>query len=618
MPSVENVEPPIGDYGLLSDCQGAALVSRAGSIDWACLPRFDSPALFGRLLDPAAGHWRIAPSDGGQGTRSYLAGTMVLRTEFRASAGTLAVTDALSLGPGERGHRIGHSSPHVLVRRVEATEGGVEVELHLAPRAGYGLTEPVLVAEGGGLRSRGGPYAYAISSELPLEVRGAEAHTRFRLGAGEVLHFALAVVSPWEDPPALLGGREMGALLEATIAGWRSWSGLHQTYTGPYAEAVRHSGRVLQALTYAPTGAIVAAPTTSLPEALGGTRNWDYRYCWVRDASLTIEALWVAACPDEANDFFSFLATAAGGRLPEGKDLQVLYGVGGERIVPEYDLAHLAGYRASRPVRIGNGAWDQVQLDVYGELLSAAWVVADQVGGFDRLTARFLVEVAAAAAARWKEQDRGIWEVRGEPRHFVYSKLMCWVALDRAIRLAEALGAEDRVGAWEATREEIRAAIETEGWSERAGAYAQSFGSDELDASNLMLLVTGFLPASDARMASTVEAIAERLTDEQGFVYRYRSPDGLAGDEGTFAVCTFWLVQCLAELGQLERARRLFERITAYANDVGLLSEEIDPATGELLGNFPQAFTHIGLVNAAWAIARAEEPTTPGDPPSEG
>ena len=597
---------PIGDYALVSDCQGAVLVSRDGSIDWACLPRFDSPALFARLLDPRTGHWRIAPTDLAEVERTYLDDTMVLRTEFRTPSGTVALTDAMAFGPDERGHRIGRRSPHVIVRRLEGVGGEVDVEIHLAPRAGYGLTEPVLVGEPGGVRTRGGPCAYVISAELPLPVQGSNATATVRVAAGDVLHFALQVASPWGEQPALFSGLDMAAMLDATIDGWRSWSGLHQSYDGPYTEMVRHSGRVLQALTYAPSGAIVAAPTTSLPETVGGSRNWDYRFCWVRDATLTLEALWVAACPDEAGDFFDFLATAAGGRLPDGKDLQILYGVGGERLVPEHELAHLAGYLDSRPVRIGNGAWDQVQLDVYGELLSAAWLLADQVGAFDPVTARFLVDVADTAAARWEQPDQGIWEVRGEPRHFVYSKLMCWVALDRAIRLAPMLGAEARVQTWTAIRDQIRLAIETKGWSARAGAFGQSFGSDELDASNLMLLLNGFLPATDPRMRSTVEAIAGRLTDERGFVYRYRAADGLAGEEGTFAVCSFWLVQCLAELGELERARRLFEQLTSVANDVGLLSEELDGATGELLGNFPQAFTHIGLINAAWAIARAE------------
>jgi GH15 family glucan-1,4-alpha-glucosidase len=572
--------------------------------------------MFARLLDPRAGHWRIASAEPAEVERAYLPDTMVLRTEFRSSAGTVVVTDGMMFGPDERGHRIGRGSPHVIVRRVEGIDGVVDVNVELAPRAAYGLTEPVLTGERGGIRSRGGPLAYVISADVPLQVHGSDATARVRVGAGDEMLFALQVTSPWGEPPALLTRTEMAAMLEATIDGWRSWSRLHQNYDGPYAEMVRHGGRVLQALTYAPSGAIVAAPTTSVPETVGGSRNWDYRFCWVRDASLTLEALWVAACPDEAGDFFAFLATAMGGRLPEGKDLQILYGVGGERLVPEHALAHLAGYRDSRPVRVGNDAWDQVQLDVYGELLSAAWVLAEQVGQFDPVTASFLGDVADTAAARWAEADQGIWEVRGEPRHFVYSKLMCWVALDRAIRLAPMLGAQDRVERWKATRDEIRLAIETKGWSERAGAFVQSFGSDELDASNLMLLLTGFLPPTDPRIRSTVEAIRTRLTDDRGFVYRYRAADGLAGEEGTFAVCTFWLVQCLAELGELRQARRLFEQLTGFANDVGLLSEELDSRTGELLGNFPQAFTHIGLVNAAWAIARAEGSTQAGPPPT--
>jgi GH15 family glucan-1,4-alpha-glucosidase len=317
-------------------------------------------------------------------------------------------------------------------------------------------------------------------------------------------------------------------------------------------------------------------------------------------------ALWVAACPDEAREFFDFLATATGGQIGEQAPLQILYGVEGERLVPEYELKHLDGYLDSRPVRIGNGAWNQTQLDVYGELLDAASLLADQVGAFDPVTAAFLVAVADAAAARWEETDQGIWEVRGGARHFVYSKLMCWVALDRAVALAGRLGAEDRVAAWGKVRDQIRAAIETRGWSERAQAFAQSFDSDDLDASNLMLCMVGFLPREDPRIRATVEAIADRLTDERGFVFRYRAQDGLAGEEGTFAICTFWLVQCLAMLGDTTRARQLFERLMQYANDVGLMSEEIDSTSGELLGNFPQAFTHIGLVNAAWAIAQAE------------
>jgi GH15 family glucan-1,4-alpha-glucosidase len=366
---------------------------------------------------------------------------------------------------------------------------------------------------------------------------------------------------------------------------------------------------VLQALTFHPSGAIVAAPTTSLPEGVGGERNWDYRYSWVRDASFTMEALWVAACPDEANDFFAFMTTAAASCVGPERALQIMFGVGGEHDLSERTLGHLRGWRDSRPVRVGNGAWQQTQIDVYGELLGAAYRLRDQFGTLDEDTRRFLVALADTAASAWRGRDQGIWEVRGEPQHFLYSKVMCWVALDRAIALADAIGAEAKVGEWKRSRDEIWETVIRDGWSESAGAFTQYFGSDALDASNLMLPIVGFLPANDPRMLATIDAIAERLTDERGLVYRYRTSegvDGLAGEEGTFLLCTFWLAQALAMSDQVERARAVFEAAAGFVNDVGLLAEEVDPETGELLGNFPQAFSHIGLVNAAWAIAEAE------------
>ncbi|MDZ7678250.1 MAG: glycoside hydrolase family 15 protein [Acidimicrobiales bacterium] len=352
---------------------------------------------------------------------------------------------------------------------------------------------------------------------------------------------------------------------------------------------------------------MVAAPTTSLPEALGGTRNWDYRYAWARDASLTLEALWVAACPDEAEHFFGFFATAAGTRLTSGDPLRIMYGVGGEQHLPETELDHLEGYHGSRPVRVGNGAWDQVQLDVYGELLGAACQLIAQLGELDESTAGFLGDLADAAVKRWKEPDQGIWEIRGEPRHFTHSKLMCWVAADRACSLGATIGASDaQIGRWEKAREEIRDEITARTWNDSLGAFVQSFDSDELDASVLMMAIVGFLPADDPRMRSTIETIADQLSDEHGFVFRYRGDDDLDGDEGTFAMCTFWLAHCWALLGETERARELCDRMVSCANDVGLFSEEIGSTTGTLLGNFPQAFTHVGLVNAAWAIQVAE------------
>jgi len=394
---------------------------------------------------------------------------------------------------------------------------------------------------------------------------------------------------------------------------------------------VHHSGRVLQSLSFAPTGAICAAATTSLPEVVGGSRNWDYRYAWVRDASFTIQALWVAACPDEANQFFDYVSSSAAGSLDRGGALQIMFGVGGERDLTERELPQLEGWRHSAPVRVGNAAWKQHQLDVYGELLSAVHRMSDHLfddthrlgplsdsGKWDAptdlapATRTFLVQLADTAARRWHEKDQGIWEIRGEPRDFLYSKLMCWVALDRAVILADRLGASSRIGSWTQTRDQIREAIVTKGWSDRAKAFTQSFGSDELDASNLMVALVGFLPADDPRVLATIEATEDRLTDERGLVYRYRSSDGLEGEEGTFLLCTFWLAQALAQAGQQVRARAVFERAAGFVNDVGLLAEEVDPVSGELLGNFPQAFSHIGLVNAAWAISESERraPTT--------
>jgi GH15 family glucan-1,4-alpha-glucosidase len=330
----------------------------------------------------------------------------------------------------------------------------------------------------------------------------------------------------------------------------------------------------------------------------------------VRDASFTMEALWVAACPDEADDFFAFMTTAAASSIGPGKALQIMFGVGGEHDLTERELPHLEGWRDSRPVRVGNGAWNQAQIDVYGELLGAAHRLADQIGSLDEQTRDFLVACADTAAERWREKDQGIWEVRGEPQHFLYSKVMCWVALDRAIALAPLLHAQDRIPGWTAIRDEIHAMVLRDGWSDEANAFTQYVGSTELDASNLMMAIVGFLPPEDPRLLATLDATQERLTDDRGLVYRYRTEggiDGLAGDEGTFLLCTFWLAHALALSDQLARAEAVFERAAAFVNDVGLLAEEVDATSGELLGNFPQAFSHIGLVNAAWAISEAQQ-----------
>ncbi len=600
---------PIADHALLSDCHSAALVSRDGSVEWLCWPRFDSPSVFARLLDDEAGHWSIRPAGDFHATRRYLDQTMVLETTFTTADGSVTVVDAMALGVGNRGHELGRGSPSLLLRHVRGVTGRVELAMEYVPRTEYGLISPLLSQIDGGIEGRGGADLMVLSAPAGLELGPGTAAGRFSLAAGEQAAFGLHYGQPSGPAPHVWSQQELIMRLEDTVAGWRSWSDIHQSYTGPWRELVHGSGRVLQALTFYPTGAIVAAPTTSLPETPGGSRNWDYRYSWVRDASLTMDALWVAACPDEAAKFFGYLSTAAATSLGRGADLQIMFGVGGERDLSERVLPHLDGWRRSVPVRVGNGAWRQRQVDVYGELLAAVSRLRDQIGEPDPVTRDFLVAVADAAARRWTEKDQGIWEIRGDPQDFLYSKVMCWVALDRAIALAGLLGAEDRVDGWRLAMDDIHAAVLRDGWSDQAGAFTQYFGSNNLDASSLTIPIVGFLPADDPRVLSTIDAVAERLTDERGLVYRYDTrdgTDGLEGREGTFVLCTFWLAQALALARQPARAREVFERAIAFVNDVGLLAEEVDPATGELLGNFPQAFSHIGLVNAAWAISEAE------------
>ncbi len=596
---------PIAEYALLSDCRSAALVSRDGSVDWLCFPRFDSPSILGRLLDERAGHWSIRPMGEAESERRYVDDTMLLETTFRTRAGTVTITDALAVGRNERGHELGAGAPSVLLRRVTGVNGEVDLELEYAPRPEYGLIYPLLNPVDGGVTARGGADVLALSSPVPVEVDEFVARARFTVRAGETVAFGLGYATSSDPAPRFWSQDEIAARVDDTARAWHTWSELHQSYDGPWQDLVHHSGRVLYALTYFPTGAICAAATTSLPETPGGSRNWDYRYAWVRDASFTLQALWVAACPDEADKFFDFMSSAAASQVRRGTDLQIMFGIGGERDLSERELPHLTGWRNSAPVRVGNGAWSQRQLDVYGELLDAAVRLPDQLDRLGPATKQFLADLADTAAARWQEKDQGIWEIRGEPRDFLYSKLMCWVALDRAISLADRLDAQDRVDGWKRTREEIADAILTQGWNEQAGAFTQSFGSEDLDASNLMMPIVGFLPADDPRMLATINATADRLTDDRGLVYRYLAHDGLEGEEGTFLLCTFWLAQALALAGEVDRARETFQHAIAYVNDVGLLAEEVDAGTGELLGNFPQAFSHIGLVNAAWAIHEA-------------
>ena len=600
---------PIADHALLSDRHSAALVTTEGSVDWLCFPRFDSASVFGALLDKDAGHWSIRPSGEFTVTRSYVEASMVLRTVFDTAEGTLELLDAMDLGTTSDPHRLGENAPHALLRGLQCTRGRVTVEISFTPRPEYGLVVPVMTLIEGGARAVGGPDRFTLTSPIVMECADGTGRARFEMAAGQHVYFALRSTSLGQPlaQPALQG--EIATALEATIEQWRAWSKLHQSYDGPWRDLVLHSGRVLQALSYQPTGAIVAAATTSLPEQIGGSRNWDYRYSWVRDASFTMKALWVAACPDEADQFFGFITAAAAHAHPD-RPLQIMFGIGGEHDLSERELPHLTGWRDSSPVRVGNGAWSQPQLDVYGEMLDAAYRLRDELGELEPAIRTFLAGLADAAAAQWEQTDHGIWEVRGEPQHFLYSKLMCWLALDRAVAMADQLHASERADGWAAEADRIREAILDRGYNDEVGAFTQTLDGTELDASSLMVSLVGFLPGDDARVQSTVDAIAAGLTDDRGLVYRYRvcaGVDGLDGDEGTFLLCTFWLARALAMAGRTGEAREVFGRAVGCVNDLGLLAEEIDSATGEHLGNTPQAFSHVGLINAAWSIQQAEQ-----------
>jgi len=600
---------PIADLGLLSDCNSAALASRGGTIEWLCLPRFDSSSVFGRILDPDAGHWTIRPCGNYTTTRRYLPGTLVLETTFTTDTGSARLVEALAFAEGQRGHDLGLDAPHELLRLVEGISGMVDFLLELAPRPEYGLVRPLVRATDDGARTFGGPNQVLFHAGVPVAVDGNTVITRFEVTEGERVGFSLRWAPLERMPAEPTAPVDVAARLEDTAETWRSWEAEHSVYEGPHRDLVQLSSRVLQALTYRPTGAIVAAPTTSLPETVGGERNWDYRYSWIRDASLTLQALYIGACPDEASDFVSFMTSAAGGGAGDMHSLQIMYGIGGEHDLSERELPHLRGWRDSTPVRVGNGAWGQTQLDVYGELLDALHLYHEQLGELHPEIQSFVADLADTAARRWHETDAGMWEMRGEPRHHLSSKVLCWVALDRAVKLAPSLGEYARTAEWETARDEIRKAVLTRGWSEAKQAYAQSFDSDDLDAAQLLMPIVGFLPATDPRMRSTIEAIAGELTQD-GLVLRYLNEeglnaDGLTGEEGTFVICSFWLVSCLAKAGELERAEELFGRLAGYANDLGLLAEEIDAEHGELLGNFPQAFSHIGLITSAWELDQA-------------
>ena len=616
--------PPIAEYALLADCHSTALVHRRGSVDWACLRRFDAGSAFGRLLDwDRGGHFGLEITDATDVQRRYLPGTLVLETRWHGPRGAAVVHDAFAMRVGGR-----RAPRHQLLRIVECTRGDADIDVCVEPRFDYGALRPWLRMPADGVFVViGGDDALLLVTDAPLHL-DAE-HSRLTaaaaLEAGQRLRFGLLSQRAHEIDLSASRVGELDARLDETIRWWHGWSADTRA-PRRFGDLVRRSATVLKGLTCAPTGAIVAAPTTSLPEFIGGERNWDYRYCWIRDATLTLEALDHAGHREVASGFRQFLMRATAG---DAEDLQIMYGVYGERRLPEQEL-DLAGYRGSRPVRIGNGAARQFQLDVFGHILDAAHRWQADGARLDADEWRFLRQIVDRAANVWDQPDRGIWEIRGAPRHFVRSKVMLWVALDRGVRLAQEGAGDGPVDHWTQVRDRVREVVETRGVDSRGGYFTQTLDHPAVDAAVLKLPTVGFVAAQDPRMLATTTAIRERLGTADGLLRRYESDaanDGLAAPEGTFLLCSFWLVEVLALQGAVDDATRLFERVIQCANDLGLFSEEYDPATGDLLGNFPQAFTHLGLIQAAFRLDQPESSAAPApagervsatDPAAEG
>jgi GH15 family glucan-1,4-alpha-glucosidase len=586
----------IEDYALVGDCQTAALVGRNGSIDWLCWPRFDSPACFAALVGtPENGFWRISPQGKFQSKRIYRPDTLILETEFETAGGAVTLTDFMPV-------RTEHSD---LVRIVTGKRGRVAMESEGVLRFDYGASVPwiTLSADRKALRAVAGPDLALLCSPVPLENKDRKTYARFEVSAGETFAFVLTHTESHREVSVKLDPQKA---LEQTEAFWKDWCARCKV-TGEWAGPVRRSLMTLKALTYAPTGGVVAAPTTSLPEKIGGVRNWDYRFCWLRDATLTLLALMDGGYYDEASAWREWLVRAVAG-APE--QMQIMYGLAGERRLPELQIPWLAGYEGSAPVRIGNGAAAQLQLDVYGELIDALYQACK--GGLAGHDIAWSLQRALLAHLEkvWVQPDAGLWEIRSPPRHFTYSKIMAWVAFDRAVKMVEAFGVDGPVERWRELCERIRADVCARGFSRKRNAFVQCYGSEQLDASLLLIPITGFLPADDPRVVSTTEAIRRDLTVD-GLVLRYRtgeSADGLPPGEGVFLACSFWLADNLCMQGRWDEARELFERLVALTNDVGLLAEEYDPAARRFLGNFPQAFSHVALVNTALNLSQREKP----------
>ena len=587
------------DYGLIGDMQSAALVGRNGSIDWLCLPRFDSASCLSALVgDEGHGRWLLAPAgEARTSSRRYRPGTLVLETEFETAGGAVRVIDFMP--------RRGDGPPRVM-RIVEGLRGRVPMRMELSLRPDYGSIKPWIDRASDGALATAGPDAFLLSTPLALQVEDGMVSADFVVVESASQRLTLTWHPSHEEAPPV---EDADSALARTEAWWHEWSA-RCTYEGAYRDAVLTSLIALKAMTNETTGALIAAPTTSLPEQLGGVRNWDYRYCWLRDSVLALEALLDAGYVEEAVAFRDFLLRVGTG---DPAAIQIMYGIGGERRLTEFEVPHLPGYEGSSPVRVGNAASEQFQLDVYGEVAAVMAIGADRLGQIDtRLWPRWRAIIEYLETI-WRQPDDGIWEARGPQRHYTYSKVMAWVAFDRAVGLAERFGLEAPLGRWRQVRDEIHTEVCEHGYDPERRTFTQYYGSKELDASVLNIPIVGFLPGDDDRVTGTIDAVWREL-GRDGFVSRYstaETDDGLPGDEGQFMACSFWLVNALARNGRVEDARSLFERMIGLSNDLGLLAEEYDVTRRRQVGNFPQAFSHLTLILAARAIATAETPAEP-------
>jgi GH15 family glucan-1,4-alpha-glucosidase len=582
------------DYGLIGDMQAAALVGRDGAVDWLCLPRFDSPSCFSALLgDERHGRWLVAPAGAVRAaSRRYRPGTLVLESDLETADGAVRVIDFMP--------RRGQGPPR-LMRIVEGVRGRVPMRMELALRPDYGSIRPWIELASDGVIATAGPDAFRLSTPLPLQVDDGSVSAEFVAVEGARERLTLTWHLSYEETPPV---EDADSALARTEVWWREWSGRCR-YEGAYRDEVLTSLMVLKAMTSETTGAVIAAPTTSLPEDIGGVRNWDYRYCWLRDSVLALEALLAAGYTEEALAFRDFLLRVGTG---DPTTIQIMYGIGGERRLTEFELPELPGYEDSKPVRIGNAASEQFQLDVYGEVAGVMFTGAEVVGRVEkRLWPRWRAIIEHVETI-WRQPDDGIWEARGPQRHYTYSKVMAWVVFDRAVRIAERYELEAPVDRWKQTRDEIHREVCERGYDAERRTFTQYYGSKELDASILNIPLVGFLPGNDERVTGTIDAVWREL-GRDGFVSRYstaETDDGLPGDEGQFLACSFWLVSALALNGRVEEARALFERLVGLANDLGLLAEEYDVGRGRQVGNFPQAFSHLTLIVAAREISEAE------------